>query len=279
MADYSRSTLRALVRQYLGDMSRAGLGEYKEGRLRDTLRFSSSLPGIDLLTDRPTARNHVRSEDGGLLLRAPGTALRAALAEVGLKESPRESHKGLEFGWSMSPSELTDLFATLRNLAGQPTSQSNSPFVQRQVVGGVRDDAAANTAPVPPSRMAKGNFVFVFEPGGVDQLRGLIYAWRITDQDGTVRYCYVGKAESGSQRPLDDYARNVNNLLAGRAYRASKPENFRRVHKRLADAVEWNWPIALKLVRNVEPSEDIFAVEAACALELGCDHWPEHGRK
>jgi hypothetical protein len=30
-----------------------------------------------------------------------------------------------------------------------------------------------------------------------------------------------------------------------------------------ADAVDWQWPVLFELVRNVEPGEDIYAVEAS----------------
>jgi hypothetical protein len=264
----------------MNELGRAGLGEYKEGRLRDTLRFSASLPGIERVTERPAARNHVRSEDGGLLFRAAARPFRDALEHLGLRTVARDSQKGVEFGWAvLSPHVLTRLFGSVRELLGEPGSALHLSLDEPLLAHERPPRPNLSSDSLPAGRIVRGRLVFDFEPGLVDQTRALIYAWRINDQDDALRYCYVGKAESGAARPLEHYARNVNNLLSNRPYRAGKPDRFRRVHKRLADAMEWGWPVILQLVRNVEPSEDIFAVETACASGLGFDHWPDHGRR
>jgi hypothetical protein len=87
------------------------------------------------------------------------------------------------------------------------------------------------------------------------------YLWKVFDESDAVRYWYVSKAVHGASRPRTHYRRNVDNLLAGRAYRKSKPTQFRLSHERLAEATKLNLSIKLSLVCNVDQGEDINAIE------------------
>jgi hypothetical protein len=92
---------------------------------------------------------------------------------------------------------------------------------------------------------------------GVDQAKPLIYLWQIESRSGEVIYRYVGKASGGSNRPRKHYLRNVRNLLAGKPYRKNKPENYREVHRRLAEATQIGHKLILYLLENVE---DVYAI-------------------
>jgi hypothetical protein len=253
-----------------------GLGECKEGRLRDTFRLDPTLPGIGHITDRPGARNHLRSEDGGFLLRAPAATLREALGVAIVRLAREQPGKGLEFALNqLTPEVLDRLFVVLQDLAG--ASDGAAAIDSTHPAAVVKALTRSRQVAVPRSRIVKGTMDYDFDPGEVDQGRALIYCWRIVDHGGVLRYCYVGKAEGGARRALNDYAKNVNNLLNGRPYRRGKPADFRLVHRRMADAVRWQWPMQLQLVRNVEMGEDIFAVESFCSAQLGYDRWPPTG--
>src|SRR6478672_6033741 len=95
----------------------------------------------------------------------------------------------------------------------------------------------------------------------VDPSKALIYLWEIFGSDGSVTYRYVGKASAGASRPRTQYRRNVNNILIGRPYRKGKPDQFRAVHRRMAQAVQSGEALRLTLVCNVEPSQDINQIE------------------
>lgn len=67
---------------------------------------------------------------------------------------------------------------------------------------------------------------------GVDDAKPLLYQWEIHDsRTGDLLARYIGKAVRGSKRPLRHYERNVRRLIAGMAYRKSKPDGFRRLHR------------------------------------------------
>lgn len=106
---------------------------------------------------------------------------------------------------------------------------------------------------------------FEFMPGSIDQSKPLLYMWQIADDDGQVVYRYVGKAQGGSARPLKHYRRNVDNFIAGKPYRKSKPELWREVHKWLIWAVLTERPITLFLIRNVQVDENIYLAERIAA--------------
>jgi hypothetical protein len=115
---------------------------------------------------------------------------------------------------------------------------------------------------------------FAYNPGSVNQSKPLIYLWEIFDLEGVVRFRYVGKANGGAERPLRHYTRNVRNHLTGKPYRKGKPNQFRVVHLRLADAVRQSWTVRLVLLCNVTGGEDIHVVERdwhqRYALDLMC---------
>ncbi|MFJ7811129.1 hypothetical protein ACIQYQ_09840 [Pseudomonas asiatica] len=110
---------------------------------------------------------------------------------------------------------------------------------------------------------------FEFKPAGVDESKPLLYMWQITDDEGLIVYRYVGKAQGGSARPLKHYRRNVDNYIAGKPYRKSKPDQWRAVHKWLIWAVLTERPITLFLIRNVLEGENIYTAEAI-ASETYC---------
>jgi hypothetical protein len=60
---------------------------------------------------------------------------------------------------------------------------------------------------------------------------------------------YIGKYTNFSQR-CKLYSRNVDNLLNKRTYRKGKPNQFRRIHRELADAVRAGKRINLIVLEN-----------------------------
>jgi hypothetical protein len=102
---------------------------------------------------------------------------------------------------------------------------------------------------------------FIEIEGSVDPTKPLIYLWEILDSDGKVCYWYVGKASGGANRPRNHYRRNVNNLLLGYPYRRNKPDEFRFVHRELAEAVKSGQAIRLSFLCNVSPQENIDVIE------------------
>ena len=77
----------------------------------------------------------------------------------------------------------------------------------------------------------------------------LIYAWRVGGE-----LVYVGKA-NGARRPLNDYPNDVRKLLAGEPYRKNKPNEFRRIHRVLANAVIRRLPIQLEYLCNTTATQ------------------------
>ena len=102
---------------------------------------------------------------------------------------------------------------------------------------------------------------FVEIEGSVDPTLPLIYLWEILDSNEEVCYRYVGKASRGASRPRNHYRRNVNNLLLKNPYRKNRPDNFRPVHRKLAEAVQCGHRIRLSFICNVTLQENINSVE------------------
>ena len=75
-----------------------------------------------------------------------------------------------------------------------------------------------------------------------DEHGPLIYIWTIGAD------MYVGKSKNGISRAIGEYRNNVRKLLAGLPYRRSKPDQWRRVHRRLGEAVRAGEPITLELI-------------------------------
>lgn len=114
-------------------------------------------------------------------------------------------------------------------------------------------------------------FEYEFEPGGEDEARALLYQWEILDGEGRlVGQRYVGKSSGGSGRPKRHYRRNVERLLSGRPYRRGKPDEFRAIHRAMAEAVRQGWRVKLTLLRNVEEGKDINEAERRAQDEYGC---------
>ena len=110
---------------------------------------------------------------------------------------------------------------------------------------------------------------FRFEANGVDPKQPLIYRWEIFDHAGERIACYVGKSRNGAKRPLHDYRRNVRRLLAGQPYRKGKPDEFRAIHRMMAEAVRQDQALVLTLLRNVSPGENINHAEQELRREHG----------
>lgn len=111
---------------------------------------------------------------------------------------------------------------------------------------------------------------FVLVTNGVNSDQALIYMWEIYDYTGVIVGRYVGKAKNGARRPLKHYKRNVNRLLLGKAYRKSKPNGYRAVHKALAQAVKKNQEIKLCFLTNIETGDDINLIEQTLIRKYKC---------
>ena len=114
------------------------------------------------------------------------------------------------------------------------------------------------------------NLAFTFNPGTVDQAAALIYRWEIKDAAGELKGLYIGKAKAGGGRPLKHYKLNVKRLLAGKPYRASNPDGFRKSHRALADAVRNGYSVTLSFVCNIAQGESIDFVEQSLIAQHGC---------
>ncbi|WP_028946718.1 hypothetical protein [Synechocystis sp. PCC 6714] len=105
---------------------------------------------------------------------------------------------------------------------------------------------------------------FIEVKGDVDPTRALIYLWEIinlNEQNEQVLYRYVGEASQGADRPRTHYSRNVNKILQKRPYRKSKPDDFREIHRKMAEAIKNNHAIKLSFLCNVQDNEDINDLE------------------
>lgn len=98
-------------------------------------------------------------------------------------------------------------------------------------------------------------------PHSLNEGQPLIYMWEIRSSEGALVGRYVGKAKAGAKRPLNHYARNVANIVAGKPYRKSKPTAYRRIHHALAEAERRGHVVTLQFLCNVAPSENINEVE------------------
>lgn len=125
-----------------------------------------------------------------------------------------------------------------------------------------RDLAYGQTRQPAPVTALPGSTFEVFDCG-VDSTKALLYLWQIEDEAGQVLYRYVGKSSRGSARPLTQYRRNIRNHLSGKPYRKGKPDAFREVHLRMADAVSRRHRIILYLLTNVSDVATIFDAERA----------------
>ena len=106
----------------------------------------------------------------------------------------------------------------------------------------------------------------------VNESAPLLYLWEILDtSSGQSIGRYVGKAKNGSRRPLKHYVRNVRRLLRGEAYRKSKPNAYRTVHRAMRDAVQNGQQITLTLIRNIPSGEDIDLAERDAIVFYRCN--------
>lgn len=88
----------------------------------------------------------------------------------------------------------------------------------------------------------------VYAPG-VDTSRPGIYQWTI-EGVGT----YIGKY-TRIKRPMAEYKRNVERLMADLEYRKGNPDGYRRIHRELRCAVRHKRPITLVILENPPAGE------------------------
>lgn len=81
-------------------------------------------------------------------------------------------------------------------------------------------------------------------PNGSSATGLACYEWKI---DGVCTY--IGKYRSIS-RPKRAYSLNVARLLNNRPYRKSKPDQYRRIHRELAEAVNHGRQVTLTILEN-----------------------------
>ncbi len=93
------------------------------------------------------------------------------------------------------------------------------------------------------------------------ELGPVIYVWRMGED------IYVGKSKNGVARAVREYANNIRRLRAGEPYRKSKPDKWRAVHLRLAEAVASGERITLEL--RSSSLETLNADEARLIADLG----------
>lgn len=120
-------------------------------------------------------------------------------------------------------------------------------------------------------RYMEKDLQFTFNPNGVDQNKALIYKWEIRDAEGQLRGLYIGKAKAGAERPLKHYRRNVRRLLAGKPYRASNPEGYRKSHRAMANAVDNGYTVGLSFVCNIPDGQTIDQVEQHYITFFNCE--------
>ena len=77
-----------------------------------------------------------------------------------------------------------------------------------------------------------------------------LYEWRIEGVG-----CYIGQY-THVQRPKREYGLNIQRILSERPYRKGKPEGFREIHRRLAEAVQGGLLITLTLLENHVSKDD-----------------------
>ena len=114
---------------------------------------------------------------------------------------------------------------------------------------------------------------FIEIEGSIDPTKPLIYLWEILDFYGEVCYRYVGKASRGANRPRKHYRRNVNKLLLGHPYRKNRPDKFRLVHRKLAEAVKGGHTIRLLFICNVALLENIDLIERQWHQHYECSKY------
>jgi hypothetical protein len=118
--------------------------------------------------------------------------------------------------------------------------------------------------------MTELEFTFREVPSDVDATRALIYLWEIRDTNGRLITCYVGKAKNGASRPRRAYGNNVRRLRAGLGWHGGSVDDFRPIHRAMADAADNGHEVTLTLVCNVMPGEDINAAERRERIRFGC---------
>jgi hypothetical protein len=290
MGEYSAHALRQAACLRMRALAATGLGSFigandgPKPRQRDVFVLSPGHSAARHLTERPRAANFIRAERGGLLFRNATKTLANRIPSHLRRFLKQAESNECEFNWrGMTPADLDEIFAAVREVAGladAPPAIIGAPLMVKPAVPEAPPlPPATEGVAVRPAPRRERSLRYKLEERGVDPSRALLYCWSIYDPDGGLRHRYIGKAEHGAHRPLTHYERNVRNLLGGLPYRKGKPDGYRRVHRRLADAVEWSWPIQLEYVCNVDDVTEIFAIEARYTAELNHDEWPAYGRR
>lgn len=119
---------RAKARDLMLRLESLGLGTVTSTERRDRFALRPDLPAARLLTERPESRSFIRSEDGGLLFRAPSAALREGLIAVLPNDTPGNAPSGLEYRWSDLDSDVLDrLFEAVIALGGSAGPRAEGP--------------------------------------------------------------------------------------------------------------------------------------------------------
>jgi hypothetical protein len=100
-----------------------------------------------------------------------------------------------------------------------------------------------------PVRLPLGWFIEI-PLGTVDCSKPGIYQWLIDERE-----VYIGQY-TDSNRPRNEYRRNIENLLKGKPYRKNKPDKFRKIHHHLKEAVLTGRKITLTLLEN-QPKKEV----------------------
>jgi hypothetical protein len=100
----------------------------------------------------------------------------------------------------------------------------------------------------------------LFVAEGVDTRKPGIYQWIIGKDSYIGKYSDIG-------RPTRHYGRIVERKRAGKKYRPSNPNGFRKVHLALHNAITKGRKVELRILENVEP-ESLQARETELIRQL-----------
>lgn len=94
-----------------------------------------------------------------------------------------------------------------------------------------------------------------------------IYAWHIEGADG-YRGIYIGKATKIVDR-MRAYPKNVQKILKGEPYHGDRSKDYRRVHHKLTEALQFRMQVTFEVVEECPPEH----------LDERESHWIDHWRE
>lgn len=148
------------------------------------------------------------------------------------------------------PQPARQYLLDMRDAMGLPEKATNTTrSLGAQVFGSRGNLGNGLTAPVADAELDLNAVRTLVLADDVSLDKPGIYTWTI---EGVGRY--VGRYTNAS-RPLTEYSKNIRNLLAGRSYRKSNPDGFRKIHRELANAVQNGVAIELRIEDNCDQSE------------------------